>query len=290
MFFDASKLRRAPALLLLTLMAAALLLTGCSEEEIVDPYVVTSMARVMSGDTLSTNFLFEIDAPTLMYAKGDVAIVADGNQHHFLIGPDIEHQYASWSSAKLGVQKRFSHSVDTPHLFLKRIKNGTIVSPVDSVESYILPQVFTATQSQVTTPGAPLPELDWKFESRIKEFYPENEGDPLLEVQSVISKFVRVLNHDLPKELAASPGPEHYSWYAVFEKSTFKLVDIGPGASWMMDLLQSQNLPLVGSFSLARVEESRIQRGKVYEGLGHVCGDMKVNWFKYANTFIDGQD
>jgi len=290
MFADASTLRRAPALVVLIMMAAALLMTGCSEEEIVDPYVVTSMARVMDGDTLSVDFLFEIDAPVLKYAKDNVAIVANGNNHQFLIGPDIEHQYANWSSAKLGVQKRFSHRVDTPHLFLKRVKNGELVTPIDSVETYLLPKIFTVTKQQLMTPGAPLPDLDYKRLSRIKEFYPENEGDPLIEVQSVVTNFVYALNHDLPEEFAANPGPEHYSWYFVFEKSAFKIVDLGIGASWMMDLLIEQNLPLVGSFSISRVEENRPARNRNYDGLGHVCGDMKINWFKYANTFVDGTD
>ncbi len=288
MFSDASTLRRAPALVVLIMMAAALLTTGCDEEVIVDPYVETTMARVMNGDTLSVDFLFEIDAPTLKYAKDNVAIVADGNDHQFLIGPDIEHQYANWSSAKLGVEKRFSHRVDTTHLFLKRVKNGELITPIDSVKTYILPRIFTVSKTQLTTPGAPLPELDWQRVSRILEFYPENEGDPLIEVQSVVANFVYALNHDVPAELAENPGPEHYSWYAIFEKSTFKIVDLGIGASWMMDLLISENLPLIGSFSIASVEETRVVRGKTHEGLGHVCGTMKVNWFKYANTFVDG--
>jgi hypothetical protein len=290
MFSDASTLRRAPALVVLIMMAAALLITGCDEEVIVDPYVETTMARVMNGDTLSVDFLFEIDAPALKYAKDDVAIVANGNDHQFLIGPDIEHQYTSWSSAKLGVQKRFSHRVDTPHMFLKRVKNGELITPIDSVETYILPKIFTVSKTQLTTPGAPLPDLDWKRVSRIMEFYPENDGDPLIEVQSVVANFVYALNHDVPEELAANPGPEHYSWYAVFEKSTFKIVDLGIGASWMMDLLTSENLPLIGSFSIASVEDTRVVRGKNHEGLGHVCGTMKVNWFKYANTFVNGSE
>lgn len=289
MFADASSLRRASALLLLALFAAALFsLTGCSEEEVVDPYVVTSINRVMDGDTLSTDFLFEVDAPALDYAKQNVAIVSTGNRKHFLIGPDIEHQYASWANSKLRVEKRFSHGADTPHLFLKEIKNGLTITPVDSVTSYLLPSVFTASKTQVETPGAPLPDLDWQRVSRIEEFYPQNEGDPLIEVQSIVSKFVRVPAHDLAAELAANPGPENYAWYAVFPNSTFRIVDLGDGAEWMLEVLKHENLPLVGSFSIARVEDSRVERRKEYEGLGHICGDIKVNWFKYANTFIHG--
>lgn len=291
MFADASSLRRASALLLLALSAAALIsLAGCGEEEVVDPYVATTINRVMDGDTLSTDFLFEIEPPALRYAKGDVGIVANGNRLFFLVGPDLENNYDTWKTGSLRVQKRFSHGVETPHLFMMGYKTGMTETRVDSVESYVLPATFQASKTQIETPGAPLPDLSYKRLSRIQEFYPENEGDQLIEVQSIVIDFVKVPAHDLPEEIAANPGPDNYAWYAIFPESTFRFVDVGPGADYMLELLKEENLPLVGSFSIASIIEDRRERYRETEGLGHIVGEMKINWFKFANTFIRGED
>ena len=290
MFVDASMLRRTAALLLAAVAAFCLAgITGCGEDEVVDPYVYTTLSRVMDGDTLSIDFLFEIDAPELEYAKGDVAIVRDGNRLEFLVGPDIENNYASYEGARLGVEKRFDHGAPfTPHLFLKRINNNGIMTAVDSVETYMLPRLFTASKSQIETPGAPLPDLNWQRVSRIKEFYPENEGDELIKVQSIVKNFVKAPRHDLSEEQLANLTEADYAWYIVFDKASFKVVDLDDAAVYMLELLKAKNLPLIGSFSIASVEDSRIERRKTRGELGHICGTMKINWFKYGNTFVHG--
>lgn len=298
MFADASTLRRTPILLLAVVAVTAVGLTGCGQEEEVDPYVYTTMARVMDGDTTSAvntggdlirGALFEIDTPeALEYAKGDVGIVRSGNRLEFMVAPDIANNFGSWRGAVLGVQKRYSHGADTPHLFVKRVRNGELITPVDSVETYILPSIFEIQQSQLETPGAPLPDLDWQRVSRIQEFYPENEGDALIEVQSIVENFVKVLRHDLTDEQRANPTEADYAWYAVFPSASFRIVNLSDGAKWMLELLKEQNLPLVGSFSIARVEEERRERRTDHEGIGHLCGDIQVNWFKYANTHVRG--
>jgi hypothetical protein len=291
MFAVSSSPRRASYPLLLALAVAALVaLAGCGGEKEVDPYVYTTLERVMSGDTLSTDFLFEIDAPQLDYAKGDVGIVRKGNQMQFLVGPDIENNYATWAGSVLGVQKRFDHNNTTTHLFLKRTRSGEIITPVDSVASYVLPDLKTLSDTEMETPGAPLPDLDWQRESKIREYLPENEGDPLLQVQSIVEDFVYVPRHDLSEEQQANATAADYSWYAVFPKATFRIVNLETGAGYLLELLKERNLPLVGSFSLVSVEDNRTERRKTYGDLGHICGTMRINWFRYANAYVVGSD
>jgi len=289
MFAVPSSLHRASYPLLLALAAVAFIgLAGCGGEKEVDPYVYTTLERVMAGDTLSNDFLFEIDAPTLDYAKGDVGIVRKGNQLHFMVGPDIENNFASYAGSVLGVQKRFDAANTTTHLFLMRYRNGEMVTPIDSVTTYLLPDVRIISKSELETPGAPLPDLDWQRESKIKEFLPVNEGDALLSVQSIVENFVYMPRHDLSEEQLANPVASDYSWYAVFPKATFRIVELEEGAPYMLELLKAQNLPLVGSFSLVSVETRRVERRKTHGDLGHVCGTMKIKWFRYANTYIAG--
>ena len=265
-------------------------ITGCGDDEVIDPFVYTTMARVMDGDTLSTNFLFEIDTPELDYVVGDVAIVKDGNRMEFLVGPDLENTYANYADGKIGIEKRFAHGATTSHMFLMRSRNGEMTTPVDSVETYSLPSIFQATKSQIETPGAPLPEFSWNKPSRIKEFLPENEGDALLSVQSMVSVFVNVPRLDLSEEAAAVAGPADRDWYIVFPEASFKVVNLDPGSEYMLNLLLAKNLPLIGSFSVVSVVDSYKDRKKTHGDLGHVMGEMQINWFKYANTFVNATD
>ena len=140
------------------------------------------------------------------------------------------------------------------------------------------------------TPGAPLPDMDWQRLSGMKDYIPENEGDALLKVQSIVENFVYMPRHDLSDEQKANATAADYSWYAVFPKSTFRIVELEDGAHYMLELLKARNLPLVGSFSLASVVEKRTERRKTHGDLGHVCGDMKINWFRYANNYIAGSN
>jgi len=289
MFAVSPSPRRASNPLLLALAVAVLAgLAGCGGDKEVDPYVYTTLERVMSGDTLSTDFLFEIDAPQLDYAKGDVGIVRKGNQLHFMVGPDIENNFASYAGSVLGVQKRFDYNNTTTHLFLKRYRKGEMITPIDSVGAYVLPDIKTLNSTEMETPGAPLPDLDWQRVSLIEDYLPENEGDALLQVQSIVENFVYMPRHDLSEEARANATENDYSWYAVFPKSTFRIVELEEGAGFMLELLKARNLPLVGSFSLASVEERRTERRKTYGDLGHICGTMKINWFRFGNAYIAG--
>jgi len=286
MLSRSSSLRRAPSLLLLALVGLTLAgLAGCGGDKEVDPFVYTTLSRVMDGDTLSNNFLFEIDAPQIDYAKGDVAMVRSGNRIEFMVGPDIEHAFAGYAGMLLGVEKRFS---PTTHLFLKRTKQGEIVTPVDSVESYALPAIFMATRQQLETPGADLSAMNWRRKSTVESFLPAEDSTRPIEVQSGIAEFVYVPRHDLSEEQAANPGPDDFSWYAIFPESSFQLVDLNPGANWMLQLLKDKNLPLVGSFTLTEYVEAYSDRAKTHGDLGHVIGKMRINWFRYANSYVRG--
>ena len=168
---------------------------------------------------------------------------------------------------------------------------GTIrITASEIVATYVLPDIKTLSSDEMETPGAPLPELDWQRASRIQEFLPENEGDALLKVQSIVENFVYMPRHDLSEEQQANPTVNDYSWYAVFPKSTFRIVDLEVGAGYILELLKARNLPLVGSFSLASFEDNRTERRKTYGDLGHVCGTMKINWFRFANAYVEGMN
>ncbi len=279
---------------LLSVLALTLVgLTGCGKKEVVDPYVYDTLRRVTRGDTLSNDFLFEIDAPNFEYVRGNAGIVRDGNLLEFLVGEDLEHNYQNLAGTLLGVQKTFTPQ--PTHLVIKRIKRNGVIE-ADSLATpahYVLPRLLRAGAVDLETPGAPLPDLGWKtreLKTARATFLPENEGDDLRPVQTGIENFVYAPRHDLPDSVAANPSAEDYAWYAVFENSAVEIVDVTPGADWMLHLMLDKDLPLIGSFSLVTLDEAYKNRKVEHEGLGHVVGTLRINWFRYANTFVRGSE
>jgi hypothetical protein len=79
------------------------------------------------------------------------------------------------------------------------------------------------------------------------------------------------------------------AWYAVFPDASLLIEDVTPGADWMLHLLHDKGYPLVGSFSVKSLYEYR-QRREEYPDIGHVVGTMKINWFRFGNTFVEGSE
>ena len=263
-------------------------IVGCGGQKEVDPYVYTSLRSVMFGDTLSHDFLFEIDAPEFEYVKGNTGIVRDGNMLWFIVGHDLENQYRTYAGSLLGVQKFFKPQ---PYLMIKRVKKAGIPQPVDSVTTYVLPRLIPASAIDLQTPGADLPGLRWNRQNDFVTFVPEvEEGEEptVVAIQSMIENFPKVPRHDLPDSTKANPQPKDHAWYAVFDEATLLIDDLTPGAEWMLELLVAKDLPLVGSFTVKEFVDPFVERRKEYGDLGHVIGTMKVNWFRYANSFVEG--
>ncbi len=292
--FGVSSARRWVSVMLLGLLAVIFVgLSGCGEKEAVDPYVYDSLRRVTRGDTLSIGFLYEIDAPEFDYVRGNTAIVRDGNLLEFLVGEDLEHNYRNLSGTLLGVRKTFSPA--PTHLVIQRIKRNGVVE-ADSLPvptSYVLPTLLRAGAVDLETPGAPLPDLGWKTKD-LKEartiFLPEEEDGDLKPIQTGVETFVYAPRHDLADSVAANPSAEDFAWYAVFPESAIEITELTDGADWMLHLLKDKDLPLIGSFSLLTLEEEYTKRKIDHEGLGHVIGTMKINWFKFGNTFVEGSE
>lgn len=296
--FGVSSPRRWVSVLLLGLLAVTLFgLAGCGGKEEVDPYVYDSLRRITRGDTLSTNFLFEIDAPVFEYVHGNVALIrgrgTDENIIEFLVAEDLESRYQGLSGALLGVQKTFTPQ--PTHLVLKRIKRGGVVE-ADSLaapKGYVLPTLLRPGAIDQEMPGAPIPKIGWQrkeMDEARATFLSENEGDPAKTVKSAFSNFVYVPRHDLPDTVKANPGPEDYAWYAIGDVSALRLVDLTPGAEWMLHMFKAKDLPLVGAFTVLSLETDFPKRRVEHAGLGHVVGTMRVDWFQYANTYVEGTE
>lgn len=289
--FGVSSPRRWALALVLGLTVLIIGLAGCSKEEVVDPYVYDSMRRIMSGDTLSVGFLFEIDAPQFEYVKGDVGIVRTGNLLNFLVATDLEDNAPNLSGTLLGVKKTFTPQ--PTHLVIQRIKRGGVVveDSIPAPTGYVLPRLLRSGAISQDLPGAPLPEIGWKA-AGIKEaqatYLPENEGDPAKTIKSAFANFTHQLRFDLPDSSLANPTDKDYAWYAIGDECFMEMVDLTPGAKFMMQMLLDKDLPLIGAFTVTELEDSYQVRRDEHEGLGHYVGKIRVNWFQYANTYIEG--
>jgi hypothetical protein len=279
-------------------------LVGCGEEEVVDPYQYASLNAIMSGAVKDTThtfvegpdgekvethlFRFEIDAPTFEYVRGPVGMVRDGNQLHFLVAQDLENLYPTLQGALLGVKQAFSPQ--PTHLILERIKrDGQVVrDSIPAPENYVMPRLLREGAVDITEPGKDLTEAHWRRRETLQQLMPENEGDPFLRFQTGISKIVWVPKHDLPDSVKANPSAEDMAFYAVLPDGAFEIVDLAPGADYILHLLIDEDLPLVGSVSPVAWYEDFAIRRQEFDVIGHPVGELRINWFKYANTFVQG--
>jgi len=266
-------------------------LVGCGEKEEVDPYLYASLNAIMKGavrDTVSRNFTFEIDAPEFDYVRGQVGIVRDGNRLYFFVARDLENLYPRLQGALLGVKQTFSPQ--PTHLVLERIKRNGVIE-ADSMagpEPYVLPKLLRAAAVDISEPGKNLGEADWNKRETLTTLLPEEEGDALLRFQTGIDKLVWVPRHDLPDSVRNNPQPKDMAFYAVMPKGSFQIVELAPGADYMLHLLISRDLPLVGSVSPVSWNDVFADRKLDRPVIGHVVGTLRLNWFKYANTFVEG--
>jgi hypothetical protein len=279
-------------------------LVGCGEEEVVDPYQYTSLNAIMRGavkDTTRTHleneagekvehhlFAFEIEAPTFEYVRGDVGIVRSGNMLHFFVARDLENLYPRLDGALLGVRQTFSPQ--PTHVVLERIKrDGQIVAEdLERPKGYVLPRMLRAGAVDITEPGKNLGEANWKDRKTLESLLPEDETGDLLRFQTGIDTIAWVPRHDLPDSVRMNPTEDDMAFYAVLPMGSFEIVDLAPGADYMLHLLIDRDLPLVGSVSPVSWVEAYADRKTEHEIIGHVVGGLRVNWFKYANGFVEG--
>lgn len=297
--------RRWTSLVVLSLMSLVLAgLIGCGEEEVLDPYQYASLNAIMKGtvqDTIHSKyenaegemveyglFAFEIDAPEFEYVSGDVGIVRDGNQLYFFVARDLEQLAPRLAGALLGVKQTFSPQ--PTHLVLERIKRGGVVEAdsLDAPTGYTLPRLLRSGAVDITEPGKDMTDANWQDRKTLTPLLPENEGDPFLRFQTGFDRLVKTVHHDAPDSVKANPTADDMAYYVVLPEGTFEIVDIAPGADYMLDLLIAEDLPLVGSVSPTSWVEDYQARKVEHEVIGHVVGTLRVNWFKYANAFVQG--
>jgi hypothetical protein len=279
-------------------------LTGCGEEEVVDPYYYASLNDIMTGevaDSLHTyhvkesgeqveygKFAFEIDAPEFEYVDGQIGLVRDGNQLHFLVARDLESLAPRLSGAMLGVKMTFSPQ--PTHMVLERIKRGGVIE-ADSLQApgpYVLPKLLPASTVDITEPGKDMTDASWKDRKTLMALMPENEEDPPLRFQTGVDTIVKTAHHAAPDSVKADPTEDDMAYYAVLPMGAWEIVDLAPGADYMLDMLIAEDLPLVGSVSpISWVEDYQLRKQE-HEVIGHVVGTLHVNWFKYANAFVEG--
>ena len=291
MFGVTSSRRRVTILLMVVLAVTLFGLAGCSKKEVADPYVYDSLRAVTRGDTLSVNFRFEIDAPTFEYVRGNTGIIRDGNILEFFVAEGLEGNYQRLAGTLLGVRKTFSPQ--PTHLVLERIKrNGVVEADTTTLRRpahYTLPRLVRAGAIDQNVPGAPLPEIGFKvgeIDEARSTFLPEKEGDPLHTVKSAFANFAYRPRHDLAA--GATPSPEDYAWYLIGDTSSLEVTQLTDGAEWMLHLLKDKDLPVIGAFTLISLEDEWTKRRVEHPGLGHVVGKVRIDWFQYANAFVEG--
>ena len=105
-------------------------------------------------------------------------------------------------------------------------------------------------------------------------------------MKSAFANFAYRPRHDLAA--GATPSPEDYAWYLIGDTSSLEVTQLTDGAEWMLHLLKDKDLPVIGAFTLISLEDEWTKRRVEHPGLGHVVGKVRIDWFQYANAFVEG--
>ncbi len=191
-------------------------------------------------------------------------------------------------SAIIGVRQSFSPQ--PTHVVLERIKRGGVIE-ADSLAAptgYILPRLLRSGAVDISEPGKDMTDASWKDRKTLMVLMPENEGDELLRFQTGFDQLVYVPRHDLTDEARLNPTAKDLAFYVVLPMGSWELVNLAPGADFMLQMLIAEDLPIVGSVSPASWDEDYATRKIDHGVVGHVVGTLRLNWFKYANAFVEG--
>lgn len=275
MFFNSRRSMLCTGLLLA--LPLALVATGCGEEEEVDPYVYGSLDAVSRGWVESDQFLFEIDAPEIVFVHGNTGIVRSrDHENHLevLVMDDFENRASALSGKLVGVQKFYSPYV---WLMAKRLKDGMNVTELDSVPNPVLPAFTDVKLEEVT--GYDLSKLDARAR--------QSDLDDMLEaeVQTVGSLVYRADHEAVADEGAAADTTATepaMAWYLVApeNEATFKVANVTPQLEFAFRLLENEGLPFVGGIQFTEAYPRSERRAS------GVSGEAKVQWVRYANRYL----
>lgn len=260
------------------LMPLVLVVGGCGEEEVVDPYVYGSLDAVTRGHVSSESYLFEIDAPEFVLTHGNTGILRSGNHLEVIVADDLENRAPTWEGKLIGVQKFY-----TPFVFLmaKRVKDGLNITELDSVEQAVLPRFTDVKLDEVN--GYDIGKLQWNKKTDIEDMFEA-------EVQTVGSlHYLPDHQYEAPEAPVVAEGevapemPETpMAWYLKAEKTDamFKITNVTPSLELAFKILEAEGLPFVGGITIGECYTYKDRRAS------RISAPVEVDWVRYANRYL----
>ncbi len=265
--------------LLVAALAPAILVVGCGDEELVDPYVYGTLDQVTRGHLQSEQFLFEVDTPEFVFIEGNTGIVRIDNRLEVIVAEDLENQVANWDGKILGVQKYY-----TPFVWLmaRRVKTpegeGFVTTNLDSVPDPLLPKFINVDLNEVN--GYDIGKLRWNRKKDIDDMF-----------EAKVSSAGTILY--LPDHEADAPAAEPVegeegmmepamAWYLQAESSDalFKITNVNDRLELYFRLLESEDLPFIGEVSIGETYSYKNRKAS------RVSAPVEVNWMRFANRFL----
>jgi len=268
--------------LLVAALAPAILVVGCGDKEVVDPYVYGTLDQVTRGHLQSEQFLYEIEAPEFIFIDGNTGIARVENRLEVIVADDLENQVANWDGKIVGVQKFYSPYV---WLMAKRLKTqegeGFVTTDLDSVPDPVLPHFLTSVDLNEVT-GFDLGTLRWNQKAKIDDMFeakvsiagtilylPDHEADPEAEPAT----------EAIDGEELIEPA---MAWYLQADESDamFKISNVSPRVEMYFKLLELEDLPLIGEVTIGETYSYKDRKAS------RVSAPVEINWIRYANRFL----
>ena len=268
--------------LLVAAFAPVILVVGCGDEELVDPYVYGTLDQVTRGHLQSEQFLYEIEAPEFVFIDGNTGIVRVENRLEVIVADDLENQVANWEGKIVGVQKYYSPYV---WLMAKRLKTpegeGFVTTDLDSVPDPVLPRFLTNIDLNEVT-GFNLGTLRWNQKAKIDDMFEAKvsiAGTVLYLPDHEAEEVPDPVDADAEGAEVAEPA---MAWYLQADESDalFKITNVTPRTEMYFKLLESEDLPLIGEITIGETYSYKDRKAS------RVSAPIEINWIRYANRFL----
>ncbi|MBN1163316.1 MAG: hypothetical protein JXB45_01935 [Candidatus Krumholzibacteriota bacterium] len=251
-------------LLITALLAVGLVGCGGKLEE---TYTMVTLREAALAGLKSPGFKFGFDSPHFITAKGDLALVREGNLIEFFTGVDIESKIGMVEGRKfvVGARKIFS---PTPHFTVDFMIAGGDTIKVG--EPY----------------GVKFPAIIKGFdESDFEEVNLNGLTSNVIQLKDIYETKFRVANTTISYEEVNYKGEPEMAYLLNLEKVRFILEDLSPDVELIVKALIAENLYFDGGVYYGeKPSESLFPRS--YRNATKIGGKIRVEFLRYAGDVI----
>jgi hypothetical protein len=225
------------------------------------------------------NDLPKLSSARVEFCRGNTAIIRQGDRLEFATGMGLEEICTDTNPADFIF---LAQTQPLNHMSLLSMKTGSQTHAFTAVNNPVLPRILPPAwiEGRVMV-GMPLSEYSWdQFESLNSLL-----SDNITKEEMIIIGARKLVCMPDPQ---SSDSPQSLAWFVSDGETAYRITQLTPGADFIFRYLRHRNFPFVGTVTFTSLEDDPELRKIDHPGIGHITGELKVNWFRVANSSVQG--